>query len=490
VRYVVLAAGFDGTLARDGRCDERSLGVLRALAASGRKLVLVTSRELRDLLDIFPEARLFDYLVVENGAVVHRPSTRESAILAHAPPETLIHELRRLQVSPLAVGSSIISTDNSNREIVEGAVRKLRLDCDLLQNDRGLSVLPTGVNKATGVGVVLEELGISEHNLVAIGDAENDIALFELAEHAVAVANADQALKRVADRITRASFAEGVAELARELLESDLATAPVRRRIVLGTRSGQQEVTLSPARGSVLMTGPTASGKATLCNSLLSQYLAQRYQCCVIGAYPARLQDDDASLVAFGDAQSVPRPATILAALERPSQSVLVNIAAIETSERAGFTEALLEEIASLHARVGRPHAMVFDQAEVVLNAASFEIVRRFETTMRVYMTTQPSSLPREWLKAIDVVIALGDPSVTLNCFRQLETPGQIQAEFIALDPGQAMMWRRDSGTLPFKLILDLRHASLAIVPESRAAAIAPPRTLTSQEQGNKAAVP
>ena len=49
MRYVVLAAGFDGTLARDGRCDERSIAALRALAGSGRKLILVTSRELRDL---------------------------------------------------------------------------------------------------------------------------------------------------------------------------------------------------------------------------------------------------------------------------------------------------------------------------------------------------------------------------------------------------------------------------------------------------------
>src|SRR5688572_23471783 len=158
--------------------------MLRALAASGRKLVLVTSHELRDLLEVFPEARLFDYLVVENGAVVHRPATRESAILAHAPPETLIHELRRLQISPLAVGNATISTDTSHREVVEEAVRKLRLDCDVLQNDRALSVLPSGVSKATGVRAVLEELGISEHNLVAIGDAENDIALFELAEQA------------------------------------------------------------------------------------------------------------------------------------------------------------------------------------------------------------------------------------------------------------------------------------------------------------------
>jgi hypothetical protein len=490
VRYVVLAAGFDGTLARDGRCDERSIEALRALAASGRKLILVTSRQLRDLLDVFPEARLFDYLVVENGAVVHRPSTRESAILAHAPPETLIHELRRLQISPLAVGSVTISTDTHHREAVEEAVRKLRLDCDLLENDRALCVLPTGVNKATGVGAVLEELGISEHNLAAIGDAENDIALFELAEHAVAVSNADAKLKRVADRITRASYADGVAEFATELLASDLASAPIRRRIVLGTRSVQLEVTLAPARRSILLTGPAASGKAALCNSVLSQYLAQRYQCYVIGAYPTPGAEDHASFLAFGDVQSVPRPAAVLAALEHPSQSVLVNIAAIEASERAGFVEALLEEIAALQARGGRPHAVVIDQAEVALNAAAFEIVKRFDAAMMIYMTAQPNHLPRALLKAIDVVVALGDASLALTCFRQLETPGQAQAEFVSVEPNQALMWMRDSGTSPFKMLLDLRYATLAVIPEARPAGATQTRPRATPAQSDKAAVP
>jgi hydroxymethylpyrimidine pyrophosphatase-like HAD family hydrolase len=489
MRYVVLAAGFDGTLARDGRCDERSIEVLRALAASGRKLVLVTSRELRDLLDIFPEARLFDYLVVENGAVVHRPATRESAILAHAPPETLIHELRRVQVAPLDIGSAIISTDSTHREAVEEALRKLRLDCDLLENDRALSVLPTGVNKATGVGAVLEELGMSEHNLVAIGDAENDLALFELAEHAVAVGNADPALKRIADRITRGAYAEGVVEFATELLRDDLSTAPIRRRIVLGARSAQHEVTLSPARGSILMTGPTASGKAALCNSMLSQYLAQRYQCCVIGAYPARLSDDVLSLQTFGDAQSVPRPASVLSALEHPGQSVLVNVAAIEVSERAGFIEALLEEIGALQMRAGRPHAIVFDQAETLFNAAALETLRRFDAMMTIYVTSQPNSLSRELLKSIDVVLALGDASVTLSCFRQLEKPAPTQADFVPLEPGQALMWMRESGTSPFKMMLDLRHATVTIIPEPRTASAALQRQRTSAPN-DKAAVP
>lgn len=51
-------------------------------------------------------------------------------------------------------------------------------------------VLPPRINKAKGLHEALKELGISEHNVVAIGDAENDNALLKAAECGVAVQNA------------------------------------------------------------------------------------------------------------------------------------------------------------------------------------------------------------------------------------------------------------------------------------------------------------
>src|SRR3954470_1533084 len=115
MRYVAVAAGFDGTLARDGRCDVRCIDALRMLGSTGRKLLLVTARKLRELLEIFPEARLFDYVIAENGAVMHRPAERVSSILAQAPSETLLRELRHRAVVPLSVGSSIITTAELNQ---------------------------------------------------------------------------------------------------------------------------------------------------------------------------------------------------------------------------------------------------------------------------------------------------------------------------------------------------------------------------------------
>jgi hydroxymethylpyrimidine pyrophosphatase-like HAD family hydrolase len=487
VRYVVLAAGFDGTLAREGRCDARSDAILRALAASGRKLILVTSRELRDVLDVFPQASLFDYLVAENGAVVHRPAARESEILAPAPSEVLVHELRRREVEPLSVGSVVVSTRSDYREALANIIQRLRLDCHLLDNGTSVAALPTGVSKASGVERVLEELGLSAHNLVAIGDAENDIALFELAEHGAAVANASPSLKRIADRVTRASYADGFVEVARELLESDLLGAPTRHRIVIGTRGGHHEVSVPPAACSILLSGPSASGKAALCNNVVSQYLLQRYQCCIVGAYgqPGQLEDIE-GLTICGDEHHAPKHADALASLEQPAQSVVVNVHAVRASARAGFVEQLIEQLAGLQTRTGRPHAIVFDQADGLLSNASAARCAQLKTTSVVYISTRPQDLPRMILESVEIVVALGDVRGTLESIPDAAAAGAESA----LEPGQALLWFRESGTAPFRVELDSRPASFRVIPDATNGTAAQGRTRSSRIQNNEAALP
>jgi HAD superfamily hydrolase (TIGR01484 family) len=72
MRFHILAADYDGTLAKNGLVDHATVNALHRLLATGRKLVLVTGRELDELLRIFPEARLFARIVAENGAVLYR----------------------------------------------------------------------------------------------------------------------------------------------------------------------------------------------------------------------------------------------------------------------------------------------------------------------------------------------------------------------------------------------------------------------------------
>ena len=85
MRYLALASDYDGTLARHGTVAEETLEALARFRHSGRKLVLVTGRELTDLESVFPRLDLFDRVVAENGAVLYEPETHEKKILAAAP---------------------------------------------------------------------------------------------------------------------------------------------------------------------------------------------------------------------------------------------------------------------------------------------------------------------------------------------------------------------------------------------------------------------
>jgi hydroxymethylpyrimidine pyrophosphatase-like HAD family hydrolase len=448
VRYVVLAAGFDGTLARDGYCDPRSIAALHSLTASGRKLILTTSRQLRDVLDVFPEARLFDYLVAENGAVIHCPAARESAILARAPSETLIHELRRLGVEPLTVGSVVVTTTSVHRQLLEDAIARLQLDCYVIDNGDAVAVLPVGISKATGVAHVLDELGLSQHNLVAIGDAENDLALLEFAEHSAAVANASPAVKKRADRVTRASFAAGVEEIADEILRSDLESATTRRDILLGTRAGHR-VTLSPGQCCVLVTGPPGSGKSGVYRGLLNQYVTQRYQSCIVGVYPTGAPIEDDAVASFGTALTAPRSGEVLAMLERPMCSVVVNLAAMKASECAKFMAALMDRIAALNARTGRPHLLVFDNVDSVFSASVVGVLSRLKGASRLIVTCDPDHLPPGVTSSIDIVIALGETAA--RTVAALGGP-LVAGEACAYERGCALAWFKQSGTGPFRV--------------------------------------
>jgi len=65
-----LATDYDGTLAHDGIVDDATADALVAFRRSGRRLLLVTGRELPDLVRVFPRIDLFDRVVAENGALL------------------------------------------------------------------------------------------------------------------------------------------------------------------------------------------------------------------------------------------------------------------------------------------------------------------------------------------------------------------------------------------------------------------------------------
>jgi hydroxymethylpyrimidine pyrophosphatase-like HAD family hydrolase len=221
MRYLALACDYDGTLAHHGRVEASTVAALERVRASGRKLLLVTGRQLDDLRSVFVEIDLFESIIAENGAVLYDPRTQRERPIAEPPPAAFVEALRRRYV-PLAVGHVIVATwEPHEREVLE-TIRDLGLELHVIFNKGAVMVLPAGVSKASGLAAALTELGLSPHNVVGVGDAENDHAFLASCECAVAVANALPTIKERADVVTRGEAGAGVEELAAELVANDL----------------------------------------------------------------------------------------------------------------------------------------------------------------------------------------------------------------------------------------------------------------------------
>src|SRR5207302_2463385 len=221
MRFLALATDYHGALATDGAVDPETVAALRRLAATGRTLILVTGRQLNDLLRVFPEAGLFAAVVAENGAVLYRPGSGEMRVLAPPPPAHFVETLQRRRVEPLWRGQVVVATVQPNDTAVVDVIRELGLDLQVILNKGSVMVLPASVDKPSGLRAALDELALAPERVVAIGDAENDQAFLATCGYGVAVANALEPLKAASKHVTRGEAGAGVREIIDWLLVED-----------------------------------------------------------------------------------------------------------------------------------------------------------------------------------------------------------------------------------------------------------------------------
>ena len=99
MKYAALATDYDGTIAHHGAVDAATIEALQRLKENGRKLMLVTGREIPDLLRVFPEPAMFDLIVGENGALLYWPLSKEERLLATPPPTEFADYLRKRAIN-------------------------------------------------------------------------------------------------------------------------------------------------------------------------------------------------------------------------------------------------------------------------------------------------------------------------------------------------------------------------------------------------------
>ncbi|GAA4577926.1 Cof-type HAD-IIB family hydrolase [Micromonospora coerulea] len=254
----LVATDIDGTLLTDDRTlSPHTAAVLARISAQGTPIVLVTGRPIRWLQLVYDQLAEPLPAICANGAVVYDPVTDEVLRADPLAPELLAEVARRLRAEVPGVSFAVEIVDS--RQMRHEAHYPLRWDADhdairavespeellaapavkllarageqdpdaFLQLVAGalaglaeathssytglVEISAAGVTKAAGLAWYCARLGIDERDVLAFGDMPNDVPMLTWAGRAVAVANAHPAVLAIADEVTAANTADGVA---------------------------------------------------------------------------------------------------------------------------------------------------------------------------------------------------------------------------------------------------------------------------------------
>lgn len=80
-----------------------------------------------------------------------------------------------------------------------------------------LEIVPEGIDKAKGLEILLQKIGMRKEELIAFGDGYNDIPMLQFAGLGVAMGNSAEEIKKAADKVARSNDDDGVAVFLEEL---------------------------------------------------------------------------------------------------------------------------------------------------------------------------------------------------------------------------------------------------------------------------------
>lgn len=455
MRYQALATDYDGTIAHNGVVSASTVAALRDLLATGRRLILVTGRELPELLEIFPEVDLCEWVVAENGGLLYNPATKEERPLAEAPSPAFLEMLQAREVERVSVGRVIVATWEPYENIVLESIRDLGLESQVIFNKGAVMILPAGVNKASGLTAALKEMGLSPHNVVGVGDAENDHAMLKLCEFSAAVSNALPAVKETADFVTTADHGDGVAQLIAAIIDDDLAKFDdrlARHHLVLG-KAGGAEIAIPSHGPCILICGPSASGKSTLVTRIVETLEQQHYQFCLFD--PEGDYENFAGAVAFGSPDAPPAEDEALQLLANPDANAIVNLTGQKIPDRPPMFLNMLGPMLQMRTRTGRPHWLILDEAHHLLPAdwrpPEGVVPEKFRNVIMI--TVHPELLAPAMLQRVDMLLVVGENAeqmVATYC----ETAGieSPHLEPARLQQGEVLLWKPGTAEPPLKI--------------------------------------
>jgi hypothetical protein len=364
--------------------------------------------------------------------------------------------LRELAGDSIGVGKVIVDTRVPHHSAVLQVIQEMGLELQIIFNRDAVMVLPAGVNKATGMDHALRKLGLSPHEAIGIGDAQNDHSFLERCECAVAVANALPTIREVAAFTTTGEAGHGVAEVIDELIANDLSRmhGQLQRNLVaIGTGPEGNAVAIPPYGLNILIAGPSGSGKSTVTAGIVERLIDRDYQVCMIdpeGDYGTLSQ-----VLSLGSPRHAIPVNEALAVLEDPKLNLNLNLLGIPLADRPQYFGHLFPSLQAMRTRTGRPHWIVLDEAHHMLphnwGHVGKALPHRLGETILV--TVHPDHVAHAILSMTDLVILVGEsPEKRLNEFANALDLTFHWPDDLRYQRGHAVAWFPHSGKPPFSM--------------------------------------
>lgn len=262
----LIAVDLDGTLLTDNKViSDRTKLTLQNAMKEGHHVVIATGRPFRSSHDYYKELGLSSPIVNFNGAFVHHPTSSSwgtyhspidiktaqqiveasenftiKNILAEVIDDVYFHHHDHELMNLFSTGSNKVSTGNL-REILmhdptsilihaeEDKVSEIRkhltdVHAEVIDHRRWgapwhvIEIVKNGMNKAVGLKRIAEYYQIPQERVIAFGDEDNDFEMIEYAGHGIAMGNAIEELKTLANFVTKTNEEEGIAHYLEETL--------------------------------------------------------------------------------------------------------------------------------------------------------------------------------------------------------------------------------------------------------------------------------
>ena len=111
------------------------------------------------------------------------------------------------------------AADNANIRAARAAVRAALPHLQMTKSAPGnIEITPENEGKGTALAYLAQYLGLEREQVMAMGDAENDLSMLEYAEHSVAMANASDEVKAACRYQTASNDDCGVAAMIDRVL--------------------------------------------------------------------------------------------------------------------------------------------------------------------------------------------------------------------------------------------------------------------------------